>query len=283
LITVERKGTDPDVPTWCPDWRTTSNGEDKDLWVQSRSWKFNAGPSDGAIVGNRDPDRVLTLKGVHVDVVSGTASPLSQQDELVPRLEEFDQMVSELRASYVGGGTVEEAFWRTMLNDALELEPNRHRQLEVEDRRFFDWWRQILRDGYMQVLRSVILPELDPVTRISAAESPMEFYQQKFTIVGRSFWLPNDNRVFFTTRQGYMGFGPPDMKQGDSVAVLLGSSMPFILRQIPSPPPTIVGRSEGNHIRTYYSMVGYCYLHGIMQGEAVAENKIGNICEINII
>lgn len=149
-----------------------------------------------------------------------------------------------------------------MLNDALESEPDRHEQLTADDKTFFDWWRQILQDGHGQVLGPAV---------------PLNV-----RIIARSFWLSNDNRAFFTTQQGYMGFGPPEMKQGDLVAVLLGSRMPFILRQTP-PAAAIIGKSEGNCNRTYYSVVGYCYLHGMMHGEAVSEKKIADICEINLI
>ncbi|PYI05117.1 hypothetical protein BO78DRAFT_276464, partial [Aspergillus sclerotiicarbonarius CBS 121057] len=250
LGTVERKRPDSEIPTWCPDWRSSGNGEGNDLWVHSRSWKFNAGPSNGS-VATICHNRVLAVQGVHVDVVTRTTLPLSQGEQLALRLDEFAHMVSydlKPEAPYVAGGTVKDAFWRTMLNDALETEPNRHRRLMAEDESFFVWWWRNLRDG----------------------TSAGEFYdpfQERLGIIARSFWLPNDNRVFFATQKGYMGFGPPDMEQGDMVAVLLGSRMPFILRQMPL--PDIGGGSEGFHGKELCSVVGYCYVHGVKNGEAV--------------
>lgn len=216
--------------------------------------------------------RVLAVKGVHVDVVAGTTSPLSQDEELAPRLDEFAQMVgydSEPQAPYVGDGIVKEAFWRTMLNDALEPEPNQHERLIAEDETLFAWWWRILRDRNAQVPNCVIaFPTLGPVN-----------LRARLRIIARSFWFPNDKRAFFTTQQGYMGFGPPDMRQGDLVAVLLGSRMPFILRQ--TPPPAIVSGSEGIYDNRYYTVVGYCYVHGLMKGKAVSENA--KIYDINLI
>ena len=98
-------------------------------------------------------------------------------------------------------------------------------------------------------------------------------------IIARSFWLPNDNRAFFITQQGYMGFGPPDMKQGDTMAVVLGSRMPLILRQMST--PVIVSGSEAVEDQSYHSLVGYCYLHGVMQGQAVGESV--KVCGINLV
>lgn len=60
-------------------------------------------------------------------------------------------------------------------------------------------------------------------------------------------------RSTFTTRCGFVGLGPPDIQQGDAVAILLGADVPFILRR------------QGDH----YTLVGDCYVHGIMQGELI--------------
>lgn len=69
-----------------------------------------------------------------------------------------------------------------------------------------------------------------------------------------------------------MGFGPPDMRQGDLVAVLLGSRMPFVLKEVPA--------SEGCD-KSYYAVVGYCYLHGVMNGEVTSDNA--DYCNINLV
>ena len=38
------------------------------------------------------------------------------------------------------------------------------------------------------------------------------------------------SRGFFVTKQGYIGIRPPTMNEGDYVCVLIGGSVPFILR-----------------------------------------------------
>lgn len=58
---------------------------------------------------------------------------------------------------------------------------------------------------------------------------------------------------FFGTKGGYMGLGPKILQPGDVVCVLAGGEVPFILRP-----------DHG-----YYRLVGECYLHGIMNGEAI--------------
>jgi hypothetical protein len=267
LATAQKKNTDSEIPTWCPDWSCTSNAEVNDAWVHARSWKFNAGPIDGN-VASLCRGRVLAVKGVHVDVVSEAALALSQAVPLAPRLDEFAQMVrydSEPQGHYVTGGTVKEAFCRTMLNEVLETEPNKHERLTEDDERVFVLWWKMTREGNGLLLNPDDWPSLD--------QEVIAGIQERLRLTNRSFWIPNDNRAFFTTQRGYMGFGPPDMRQGDLVAVLLGSKMPFILREAPL--------SEGMYDKSYYTVVGYCYVYGVMNGEAIGENA--NNFNMNLI
>ncbi len=67
-------------------------------------------------------------------------------------------------------------------------------------------------------------------------------------------YLPG--RTFFTTSQGYIGLAPAAIQKGDLVVVLLGSTRPVLLRP--------VSQQDG-----CYSLVGSCYVHGLMDSEAL--------------
>ncbi|KAK1979394.1 hypothetical protein LZ30DRAFT_726354 [Colletotrichum cereale] len=60
-------------------------------------------------------------------------------------------------------------------------------------------------------------------------------------------------RAAFSTEEGWIGFGPDTMRNGDVIAVLSGGDVPFVLR------PTQDG----------YTLIGECYVEGIMYGEMV--------------
>lgn len=60
-------------------------------------------------------------------------------------------------------------------------------------------------------------------------------------------------RRFATTRGGYMGLVRKDVAVGDEVFVLLGGEVLYVLRPE----------------RDHYLFVGECYLHGLMDGEAM--------------
>jgi len=71
-------------------------------------------------------------------------------------------------------------------------------------------------------------------------------------------------RLFFATRSGLTGVGPREMLPGDVVALLYGGKMPFLLRE----------DGDGR-----YKLVSDCYVHGIMDGEAVTMVENGIIEE----
>ena len=62
-------------------------------------------------------------------------------------------------------------------------------------------------------------------------------------------------RSFFLSAKGYLGIGPDDMEKGDVVAILYGARTPFVLRQTQD--------------QSASSLLGDCYVHGIMAGEAL--------------
>jgi hypothetical protein len=75
---------------------------------------------------------------------------------------------------------------------------------------------------------------------------------------------------FFTTERGYMGYGPPNLQPGDDVCVIFGGLAPFALRKRKGDAPST---SEGST----YKLVGECYLHEIMHGEAIEELRVGTL------
>jgi hypothetical protein len=67
-------------------------------------------------------------------------------------------------------------------------------------------------------------------------------------------------RRFFRTRCGYMGVGPRNLTRHDSVVILKGGSLPFLLRK--------TNAFEGKPV---YTLLGEAYVHGISDGEALRE------------
>ena len=81
---------------------------------------------------------------------------------------------------------------------------------------------------------------------------------------------PLKNRRLFTTRSGGLGVGPRDTECGDMIAILFGCKMPVVLRQ---------KRTSSNE----FEFVGLCYIHGIMDGEAVEEHRVAGREDIEFV
>ncbi|MCJ1368621.1 hypothetical protein MMC16_007765 [Acarospora aff. strigata] len=60
-------------------------------------------------------------------------------------------------------------------------------------------------------------------------------------------------RRLLTTAEGYIGLASEMAQRGDIICILLGCSVPVALRPV------------GEH----YKLVGECYIHGLMEGEAM--------------
>ena len=66
------------------------------------------------------------------------------------------------------------------------------------------------------------------------------------------------HRTLITTEKGYIGLAPETVRQGDTLAILFGCSVPMILRR------ELEGSEDGA-----WRVVGECYVHGLMDGEAM--------------
>jgi hypothetical protein len=69
------------------------------------------------------------------------------------------------------------------------------------------------------------------------------------------------NRRLFVTKRGYYGVGPEETCAGDKVCVLFGTIAPFVFRPM------------GHRL----ALLGESYLHGFMNGEAIAEMEEGRL------
>ncbi|KAL5593321.1 hypothetical protein FOBRF1_012423 [Fusarium oxysporum] len=66
-------------------------------------------------------------------------------------------------------------------------------------------------------------------------------------------------RIFFITKDGYIGIGPKAMRPGDQVCVLYGGHVPFVLRPM---------RGAGDED---YLFLGESFVNGLMDGEALED------------
>jgi hypothetical protein len=75
-------------------------------------------------------------------------------------------------------------------------------------------------------------------------------------------------RMIITDQERLLGLGSKDVQDGDLICIIFGCSVPVVLRKIVSDEMT------GEH---HYELVGDCYVHGMMDGEAFTMQQARNI------
>ncbi|EHK21833.1 uncharacterized protein TRIVIDRAFT_222685 [Trichoderma virens Gv29-8] len=93
-----------------------------------------------------------------------------------------------------------------------------------------------------------------------AAEAERKHEREEWS---RSANGASKNRIFARTSSVYYVLGPVVIEKGDVVCVLFGGRLLFCLRSI------------GNR----YLLVGECYTHGLMEGEALGIMARGKLSE----
>jgi hypothetical protein len=218
-----------DLPSWVPDWTEKESEQNFPReGVFSASAEFCTWPTFPT-------PRSLLIQGVVLDAIKCVGQHAAKHTVLDENfLYEWEclaygltaikdlrgsemkdkgqeELIWESRERYAGGGTKLEAFSRTLIGDYLTD------RVPSDDRVGKTYEVHISR----RTLAPTYLPELADAQRLRA-------YCSQFK---RSVGQTVRNRCLFTTETGYMGLCLPSAQVGDLVCVLLGGSVPFLLRQ----------------------------------------------------
>lgn len=112
---------------------------------------------------------------------------------------------------------------------------------------------------------------------------------------GSNLYKTVGRRVFLTER-GYLGLGPGNMRRDDVVVVLVGSSVPHVLRPRGGSPAALENNTTAVASQSYptdhagslnlnedWSYVGEAYCEGIMDGETLRERGAGEATQFRIL
>jgi hypothetical protein len=129
------------------------------------------------------------------------------------------------------------------------------------------WEPNDCREAYLAYRDTIKDPNgyISPVSELTESSSERDRQASHFD---QALYIACNNRLLFIASSGEIGLGPQVTIEGDTIAILYGCNTPIILRQI--------NASELN-----YEFVGECFIHGIMDGEAVsacrAEGNSGRV------
>jgi hypothetical protein len=218
---------------------------------------YNA-TKDRELVAKRLQESLLEVEGMLIDTIA-TVGPLMGSDpggDSVPTtcrgILVLAHFPDDDEQSYRCGGTWADAFWQTLcggtIMDTEVRQTYEMRRTNLEDRWKYELWKYYKDRAY------------DPAVDTEPGRTGFKGYQMTVVRATR-------NRKFFVTRTGYLGLGPCGTSPGDEVYLISGSKVPFVLRKVED----LETVSPENDSSSYpvYRVIGDCYVHGIMDGEAL--------------
>jgi hypothetical protein len=263
-IRPNHSGSDQDFPSWVPRWdlpTTTANSISTYCVLETKAgWKtmeecFNDASKGHPINIGQSLPNVLRIQGRRINDVK-LCLPVASAEAMLPQLLQTLPGMLDICKTHLPQFSPEElhtAFLQVTttgqsseddiaINDSLHHYSNFLSNMVESDMCELPYR---LRTGLRTTLN---IASLLPLTKDDLKHPDPKPFS---SILGRMM-----HRRLFITVFGHLGLGPAGMMSGDVVVLLFGGNVPYVLRPV-----------ENERWR----FVGECYVHGIMQGEALAE------------
>lgn len=288
------------LATWAIDWSLPCLPVEIDRVSSLEMYNASGGHSSPVHLHQHS---ILEASGSFVDYVIavGEVSRHNQISETLAAIRSWNfetQRHQELRHSYPTGCTYDEAFWRTLIGDIVHTNSGDSSAMQRDDKKTsarratgedFEayrawrmWSRCISRDT---LSRTATFSQRDLNDGISSIHYALK--------------TATTSRRFFITSKGYIGFGPRTTQLGHEVWILSNSKVPFLLSGTHAPaqlphrgrshnikkctrsPLTTLVRPDGRDIsgdgicnKTHgcRTMVGDCFVYGLMDGEYLSSS-----------
>ncbi|KAK2736938.1 heterokaryon incompatibility protein [Colletotrichum kahawae] len=259
------------LPSWVPDWGAEyhpNDGLNGDFYLTTHRLAFldvyNACGKLAYTHCSNFEENILCLQGVFCDEIErvGRFERIAMAESGPRYLFEWWEMLDSdgnPNRPYRGGGTISDAFWRTICLDigvngflADNCSEGKHAGYNHE--------RMFIRCWDSDLAASDHLPQLEIFRNSTTKEA---FIQHLMRVSAR--------RQFFISAGGFIGLGPPDIKVGDKICVFAGGKMPFIVRGMEDETQGGDTPETGTHVR----LLGDAYVHGLMYGQGVRRVEQG--------
>ncbi|PVH72982.1 HET-domain-containing protein [Cadophora sp. DSE1049] len=269
LNAVQHRDDEDNLPSWVPDWGNSTTHVIigvRDDWFRAAGYRT---PSFNI----QESQKILEIKGVEIDAIEISSMELRDVDfgfnylqnggdasgHIILKLwNEICQLFNfGLEHRYINGESAVLAFCQALTAGCMKIANRRETLRKNYHSVPSDSWFQHGAAYLTRVFGDAGLVDEDIKKAGEGGEGGDAFAWNGCAIsVCR-------RRSFFRTEKGYYGLGPSEIEQGDVIVVLFGGTTPYVLRPI----------DQG------YRFVGECYVHGLMNGEAVAMMERGELKE----
>ncbi|VUC23049.1 unnamed protein product [Clonostachys rosea] len=284
------------IPSWVPDWSVCHEQAPicQSRWFAGllfRIMENRHAPADlktGQLrLSSCVFDRVVHVGGtLRIFFITGRMARYAWARNQLLRL-------TQSGTKYIGGGSSLEALWRTLILDLDPMKRDQHHSALPISGAYFEsyvrpnkvWAREEALASIKEYdpdnwppppkIQSEVMEAWKKESRLDPAECSTDKgeYNVFRSLRPKSCQWQDGNgdeyrdlilkaqnlyRAFFMTEKGYIGMSAQGVRLGDVVAFFPGARVPFLLHQTASP--------------SIYSLVGDCYIHGLMNGEVVRDS-----------
>jgi hypothetical protein len=270
------------VPSWAPVWRDSEMRSIPFSMVRAvgcAKTAFDASKGSNTQPTFDDDGYVVWLAGFEVDCVNSLGLQLSESimpELAISKVQESGQFERASLSSLLGIFKIYIG-WEKFANvhaktkyPTEEANLDAYIQLLTYNTRSGQDWKKS-RDAYARFMKWY--RRYDLATRLQIGNfrgfmylalylaSLLEYFTSDVAQARLEFPTPVFlNLTIMRTAKGYLGFTPPGVKLGDRIYIAKGSRTPLILRPTETGPPS-------------FRVIGDCFVHGIMAGEAYSEEK----------
>jgi hypothetical protein len=233
-------------PSWIPDWTIMKPGSLRMLSLSKISYAASRRPQPRFEDTSTKNSSELRLYGIEVDEITIISKSSNTVEELDSYLSEVDNIVcsSSLQLG-------EDLKWKIPIAGSPRCQ-----QEEVEMKNSYTSLRM-----YLATRSANTTTSEEAVTQRVSGEENLDSNDTKSSLwaQGQKYYLALQECLkgwrCVTTKSQFVGIVPPGADKGDVISVIDGGVVPFLLRRDKT--------LEGSRL-----LVGECYIHGLMNGEA---------------
>ena len=261
---VSAAPTNDKLPSWVPNW--SHNHDRRSILAVGSNVRFHAAGDSQPVLSISEDKTVLTIRGIVIDTISQLNTtyvtmekldndPTKENNQKRVRLEEKKgldccETLAQAAHKFPENHTREEALWRTLCCDRLPTIP--HTRAPEEFGIGYKLLRILNRATTAEGEYDMNKIDLDWVRANMVHSTALSNAMLKFTV----------GRRLCVTTGGYLGRVPFGSEAGDTICILFGGCVPFVLREC----------DEGT-----FKFIGECYIHGVMEGEAMENTDIETV------
>jgi hypothetical protein len=261
------------LPSWAVDWNSAS--PPRNFWRSPERAPYRASGASVLQISTHSTIPIIEIRGQCIDEIERCGRVMGDEaiDKQADTLETTVSLLAQLDAislsnstpaAYCNGQGRDEAFWRTLMGD----HGDETRPAPAPYKKAYEAWRRIclgLRGPLLDNrISDQIYREIYP--GITWENLPARILADH--VAARMFYFGISQgllrRKFAISRQeGYFMLVPDLAQPGDLICIFGGAQTPFLVRGVGE-------HATGSRRYDRYELVGECYVHGIMDGEAVS-------------